>query len=237
MRHLLSWSVTLLEVCFIVPAFVFLHSLDPDGCRAPDKGLDSDRADETRHYGSPFHKEANRHAAVSSRKAGLPLEVNSLIGALHMLAQLNEQRVIQASSQFWEQMLAMELSPMPFPAHFSADSGHLLGSVNLTGVWTGRIEVRLAKGLAYLATAAMMMQPIETVAEADALDAIKEIANMTAGVIKSSLPTPCAMTVPQSAVESEGFTSQPPAEDSLVVVLSHASGNLMVRVWEEECTQ
>ena len=57
-------------------------------------------------------------------------------------------------------------------------------------------------GLAYQATAAMMMQPLETVAEADALDATKEIANMIAGVIKSSLPRPCTMAVPESTVEA-----------------------------------
>jgi len=36
----------------------------------------------------------------------------------------------------------------------------------------------------------MMMQPLETVAESDALDATKEIANMIAGTIKSALPAP-----------------------------------------------
>jgi hypothetical protein len=86
-----------------------------------------------------------------------------------MRAQLDEQCVIQASSQFWEQMLAMELQPMPVPFHFSEDAGHLLGVVNLCGVWKGRIEVRLARELAYIATAAMMMQPIETLVEADVL--------------------------------------------------------------------
>jgi hypothetical protein len=65
----------------------------------------------------------------------------------------------------------------------------------------------MAEGLAYQATAMMMMQPLETVAESDALDATKEIANMIAGTIKSSLPRPCTMTVPESIVETEGFCS------------------------------
>ncbi len=53
--------------------------------------------------------------------------------------------------------------------------GAVVGSVDLGGVWKGRIEVRLAEGLAYHATAAaMMMQAVETVGEADALDAAKE---------------------------------------------------------------
>jgi CheY-specific phosphatase CheX len=111
----------------------------------------------------------------------------------------------------------------------------MLASVDLSGQWKGRIEVRMAGGLAYEATAAMMMQAVETVGEADALDATKEIANMIAGVIKSSLPRPCAMTVPASAVEAEGFCGQPRTEDTLVVAFRHVTGDLVVRVWEQEC--
>jgi CheY-specific phosphatase CheX len=152
-----------------------------------------------------------------------------------MRAQVDEQCVIKANSQFWEQMLAMTLDPLPAPEDFRLDSGHVLGSVNLGGVWKGRIEVRLAEGLAYQATAAMMMQPLDTVGESDTLDATKEIANMIAGTIKSSLPRPCTMTVPESAVESESYTGSAPTEDTLLVAFRHASGDLMVRVWEEEC--
>jgi CheY-specific phosphatase CheX len=150
-----------------------------------------------------------------------------------MRAQIDEQCVIKANSQFWEQMLAMTLDPMVAPSEFCVAAGHVLGSVNMGGVWKGRIEVRLAEGLAYQATAAMMMQPLETVAEADALDATKEIANMIAGTIKSSLPRPCTMTVPESAVEAEGFCGLAQTEDSLVVAFYHESGDLMVRIWEQ----
>ncbi|MGA2277150.1 MAG: chemotaxis protein CheX [Terracidiphilus sp.] len=152
-----------------------------------------------------------------------------------MRAQLDEQCVIKANSQFWEQMLAMTLHPLEEPQQFSVASGHVLGSVNLGGVWKGRIEVRMAEGLAYQATAAMMMQPLESVGEADALDATKEIANMIAGTIKSSLPRPCTMTVPESAVEKAAFRHPEPSEDTLVVVFRHPSGDLMVSIWEEEC--
>ena len=154
-----------------------------------------------------------------------------------MRARLDEQNVINANSQFWEQMLVMTLDLMLIPEQFCVDAGHILGSVSLSGQWKGRVEVRMARGLAYEATAAMMMQPIETVVEADALDAAREIANMIAGSIKSSLPRPCSMAVPESAVESVRFCSQPRTEDSLSVAFRHAAGDLMVRVWEQECLQ
>ena len=152
-----------------------------------------------------------------------------------MRAQLDEESVIKANSQFWEQMLAMTLEPIASPGEFCVDAGHVLGSVALSGNWKGRIEVRMAEGLAYEATAAMLMQPRDTVAEADALDATKEIANMIAGTIKSSLPRPCSMSVPESAVEAYRVCGQGWSEDALAVAFRHAAGDLMVRILEQEC--
>jgi hypothetical protein len=43
------------------------------------------------------------------------------------------------------------------------------------------------------------------------------------------------MTVPESAVEANGYCSPPQTDDTLVVAFRHESGDLMVRVWEEEC--
>ena len=154
-----------------------------------------------------------------------------------MRAQLDEESVITASMHFWEQMLAMKLRPVPIQGKFCVGERHLIGGVNLAGVWKGRIEVRMAEGLAYRATAAMLMMPVETVAEADTLDATKEIANMIAGTIKSSLPRPCTMTVPDAVVQAEDFCDIQRTEDTLAVAFEHPDGEMMVRIWEQECEQ
>jgi CheY-specific phosphatase CheX len=149
-----------------------------------------------------------------------------------MQAQLDEQSVISANAQFWEQMLAFKLEPVPMAEVFCVGTRHLLGSVELSGMWKGRIEVRIDEGLALSATAAMLMQPIGTVVQADTLDATKEIANMIAGVIKSALPRPCTMTVPESQVEPDGCCQPQRTKDTLAVGFRHADGDLMVRVSE-----
>lgn len=154
-----------------------------------------------------------------------------------MRAQLNEESLVKANAQFWEQMLSMQLDRVPCAENFCVGSGHLLASVALSGAWKGRIEVRLAQELALAATAAMMMQPSDAVTEADVLDAIREIANMIGGVIKSSLPRPCAMALPESGVAAETHCVLPGSGDSLAVAFRHAAGGLMVRVWEEECAE
>jgi CheY-specific phosphatase CheX len=152
-----------------------------------------------------------------------------------MWAKLDEESVIKANAQFWEQMLMMTLEPLPFSDVFCVKAGHVAGWVDLGGNWKGRIEVRLSDRLAYAATAAMMMAPVEAVAEADALDAAKEIANMIAGTIKSSLPRPCTMSVPESMVEPEEFCALQQTSDTLVVAFRHDAGELMVHIHEKEC--
>ncbi|MDR3723605.1 MAG: chemotaxis protein CheX [Terracidiphilus sp.] len=152
-----------------------------------------------------------------------------------MRAQIDEASVIKANAQFWEQMLAMELDHLPTAGEFCVSAGHILACVQLNGVWTGRVEVRLAGELAIAATAAMMMQPADTVSEADTLDATKEIANMIAGTLKSSLPRPCSMTVPESSIEMVCFCGPRETEDTILVAFRHETGDLMVRVWEQDC--
>ena len=148
-----------------------------------------------------------------------------------MRPELDHQCVVKASAQFWEQMLAMQL-------HHAEDRDiclgeqHAAGSVSLSGVWSGRIEVRMARALAIQATAAMLMQPIESVTETDTLDATKEITNMLGGVIKSSLPRPCSMTVPEAHIESGSFCHETERGDLLIVAFRHEAGDMLVRVWE-----
>ncbi len=149
-----------------------------------------------------------------------------------MQAHLDEQSVISANAQFWEQMLSIKLEPVPMAEIFCVGTRHLLGSVELSGTWRGRIEVRIDERLAYIATAAMLMQPMDTVVQADTLDATKEIANMIAGVIKSSLPRPSTMTVPESVVEPERICESQRTENTLAVGFRHPDGDLMVRVSE-----
>jgi chemotaxis protein CheX len=152
-------------------------------------------------------------------------------------AELNKDSLVKANAQFWEQMLSMQLELTVCAEIFSISDEYLLASVSLSGAWTGRVEVGLSRGLARAATAAMMMQPEDALSEADVLDAVREIANMIGGVIKSSLPRPCAMALPESAVAMGGLCSGPEQENTVTVGFHHAAGSLMVKVQEEDCAE
>ena len=152
-----------------------------------------------------------------------------------MQTHIDEESLVRANAQFWEQMLGMQMETVPFAEDYCVDAGHVLVSVGLWGTWNGRVEVRLEKDLAHAATAAMLMQPVDTVCEADTLDATREIVNMIAGILKSSLP-PCSMTVPESAIVTERLCSRLHAGNTLTVAFRHEIGGLLVRVGEEDAT-
>lgn len=151
-----------------------------------------------------------------------------------MRTHLNEESLVRANAQFWEQMLGMQMDTVPFAEEFIVDAGHVLVSVGFFGMWNGRIEVRMARDLADAATAAMLMQPPGAMSEADTLDATREIVNMLAGLLKSSLPQPCSMTVPESAIATEKLCSGLPGENTLMVAFRHETGGLLVRVQQEQ---
>jgi len=149
-----------------------------------------------------------------------------------MHVTITVESIHNANAQFWEQMLAMRLEPIDETQLRCIGAEHVMGSCDLSGVWAGSVEVRLSRGLALHATSAMLMQPLEQVQANDTLDAIKEIANMIAGTIKSALPRPCVMTVPFAEVASADFCILPRTPNSVTVFFGHAAGELMIRVWE-----
>lgn len=147
-----------------------------------------------------------------------------------MANELDEESIIKASSQFWEQMLCMRLAPVAAEHSAHVSRGDVVGSVTLSGAWNGSIEIIMNAGLATTATAAMLMQAAAEVTEADKLDAAKEIANMIAGTIKSALPRPCHMTVPCSGLHPAECGAPCAPHGLLEVALAHDSGCLWIRV-------
>lgn len=154
------------------------------------------------------------------------------------MSAISLENIQRASAQFWEQMLDMHLDPCGetwarIDEQRCIEPNHLLAHCDLSGVWAGRIEVRLTLGLARQATAAMLMQSLESVEAADMIDATKEIANMIAGTLKSALPRPCMMTVPSAEWVYGEFCVLPRTEDTVTVFFHHPAGELMVRVWQQ----
>lgn len=146
--------------------------------------------------------------------------------------KLELKHVVDANNVLWQQMPELVLRPTEISEGVHPGSALMSGSVVIEGVWTGCIEVWLEKEFAYVATSAMMMQPLPTVSEADVIDAVKEIANIVGGLLKSTLPRPTSMKVPEFTNVADALYKDCDAKVCLTVAFRHASGMMLVRVRE-----
>ncbi len=93
-----------------------------------------------------------------------------------MSAAITVENIEKANAQFWEQMLAMRLEPC-LDAHELPEvarcigARHVVAHCDLSGVWMGRIEVRISHGLAVEATARACIARSEMAAAGDFLPA------------------------------------------------------------------
>lgn len=71
-------------------------------------------------------------------------------------------------------------------------------TIRLSGAWTGRVTMRCSAALARRAAAAMFRRPAERLTAADLEDAVGELANMTAGNLRSFLPGPTGLSLPRA---------------------------------------
>jgi CheY-specific phosphatase CheX len=107
-----------------------------------------------------------------------------------MLIEAND--VTQITHEIWGGMLQIELSPLPdIPIKFGIGA-----CVEITGAWEGAVRVDCSKPLAKLATARFLGVKPEEVALDQMRDAMGELANMSAGIVKPLLPPPCRLSQP-----------------------------------------
>ncbi len=73
----------------------------------------------------------------------------------------------------------------------------LTGIVRIEGGWTGQVVVECSERLAFAAAGKMFSIPAARVSRAEAVDAIGELANMTAGNLKTVLPGSSRLSLPR----------------------------------------
>lgn len=99
-----------------------------------------------------------------------------------------------AFARVWETSLSLPLKPADVAiAHKS--SLPWFGAVAwIGGSWTGNVRIGIPKELAYIITARLI--EVDTPTPEQTLDALRELANMTAGNLKSVLPGKCGLATP-----------------------------------------
>lgn len=100
-------------------------------------------------------------------------------------------------AEVWATILGEEFQSLE-PADLRLSEQDAIGSaVSITGPWTGRITLDLSGAGADQLARAMFDLPSGELPQADLADAVGELGNIIAGNIKSSLPEPSTLSLPE----------------------------------------
>ena len=96
----------------------------------------------------------------------------------------------------WKCTLGLDVVRCP-EARASAGELFVRATVELRGAWNGELTLSCPGDLARSAAALFFGREAETVSDAEAQDAVGELANMTGGNLKAVLPGPCSLSTPR----------------------------------------
>lgn len=105
--------------------------------------------------------------------------------------------------KIWQSVLGLELTEQR--EGFQIPSPMLLGCVQISGAWTGAVEIASSEPMARSAAALMLQLDAAELGDGDVRDAFGELANMIGGNLKALLPGPSQLS-PPVVVKGSDFT-------------------------------
>jgi chemotaxis protein CheX len=112
---------------------------------------------------------------------------------------LDDNQLLEVTEFVWNSTLGLILEPGPAVA-MAVPQGRVSAVVAITGAWEGTIHLTTTTEMADLAAARMFGCGADEVSEPERLDAVGELANQIGGSVKSLLPGPCTLSLPQVRV-------------------------------------
>ena len=140
---------------------------------------------------------------------------------------LEADQIAEAVQAVWNTTLGLEVEPA---AALPADASALTGSVGISGRWQGAITLRLPKGLARQAAAAMFMTAEGETSPEELSDALGELVNQVAGIVRPLISDHCVLSLPTVATGADGGLTVPGAETLLEVPLACGTEPILVTV-------
>jgi len=135
--------------------------------------------------------------------------------------------IVEIAQGFWDAYLPEDA--VLLPGSVLPEIEEVRGHIDIGGSWSGRVEISTSLAAARRVAASLFSLRPEVLDQSEILDALGELVNVVGGNIKSILPAPTSLSVPQVA---DG-----PGEwrfDALLereILLSWNSEPVVVRVW------
>jgi chemotaxis protein CheX len=144
---------------------------------------------------------------------------------------LTRDDVVRITQEIWGSMLSLDL--VPAGSAWCEDEIGVVGCVQIAGAWQGAIRLDLSPSLASKAAAALTgAQPAEVTPD-EIKDAAGELANITAGSIKTLLPAPSHLSLPLSADGTDYRVRIKGGRMLLQAAFDHLGEGLLVTILEK----
>jgi len=116
---------------------------------------------------------------------------------------VSEQEIQQVTTEIWGSMLNLHPAPACGDPGSAGVEGRIGASVQITGGWEGAVRLDSSLALARVAASRFVGTEPDQVSIDQVRDAMGELANMSAGMIKNLLPGPSYLSLPSVADGSE----------------------------------
>ena len=112
------------------------------------------------------------------------------------MAVVEADDIASIAEDVWSSFLSLYLDDADEADELSADDA-LTGSIAVSGEWHGTVYVELSADHAVAAAEAMFQADAGSLTAGEVRDALGELTNMVGGNIKSLLPAPSRLSLPQ----------------------------------------
>jgi chemotaxis protein CheX len=151
--------------------------------------------------------------------------------------QFLEEEILEITEATWTAMLGMEIARRTGSGAPDGATSFLNGHVGISGAWEGQVMIHGTSGLARSAASKIFSIAPEEVSEQDEVDAIYELTNIIAGNIKSLLPEPCQLSLPEVHRGTE-WAVEATGADCVSELSFESEGHvLQVAVWKRELSK
>ncbi len=145
--------------------------------------------------------------------------------------EVGRQHLLQAVAGTWTALIGSDIELLDEPPA-RKQVQHISAICQITGGWTGAVALDMPFMLAIVSAAAMLDRDPGALLEEDVYDAVGEISNVAAGMLKGRLRVDCKMGLP-TIFEGSTFTLSVPGaqlggEASFQVGRQHLSARLYV---------
>jgi len=148
--------------------------------------------------------------------------------------QFLEEEISEITETTWSAMLGTEIQHTPARPFSSNGEPVFIGHVSISGAWEGQVFLHGTSVLARSAASKIFAIAEESVQDQDQIDAMYELTNIIAGNIKSLLPEPCQLSLPQVEQETEWEPETIGGDRVSDVAFESEGQSLRVTLWKRE---